>query len=204
MEPMNPDADFMEIRRRLEAARATVAHWENIMAENRIAYSNMGLTYGSVLNHEYYNEMNGYVPLADAEFGDLPPLLEAPDARDGISSLVEHDASKGKGREADNEAGKENGGGRGRRRGKRRTRDKGKGKARANPYPDPRERVHLRTSLGLGLQPFFPSYLSNIGGCTDDAMADLLTRLRNRSLLVPNDHSAGDPSGCGVPHHQDD
>jgi hypothetical protein len=215
---------YMEVLRRLEEARAEIVryemearakteHLEMVLAESGLNHSDMEMNYDLLFGPEYYglssraslyNELDDEVRFVDAELSDVTPLLEPSEGLggiDAISSCPEDATSKGKGREVDNETGKENK--EGRTMGK--AKDKGKGKARASPYPDLRERLHLRTTtLGLGLPPLFPSYLTNTGDCTDDAMPNLLAGLRTRSFPFPADHFSGDPSGCGVPHHDDD
>jgi hypothetical protein len=217
----------MEVLRRMQEARdeaecramearAKLEHLEAILAESD-AYSDFDMNYDSLIPPpEYYGFSSGADPYneidrvlrfadADSEFSDIPPLLEPAEdlgGMDGISSVPEDATSKGKGRQVEDEAGQAVAEGRALDKGKGKSRDKGKGKARASPYPDSRERLHLRTSLsGLGLLSLFPSYLMNAGGCTDDAMPDLLPGLRGHPNPFPADHFSGDPSGCGVPHH---
>jgi hypothetical protein len=184
-----------------------------MMNEDDLSYSDLGLDhapgYGLLerygFSSEAYNEIDE-AQFIDAGLGDLPPLLEPSEAlgeMDAISTSA-HAAGKGKGREVDVEAGTENREGMTRDKGKGRPRDKGKGKARASPYPDYHERLLRRTSSGLGLPPLIPSYITSIGGCTDDAMGDLLAGLRPGPSFLPDNHFPGDPSGCGVPHHDDD
>lgn len=203
-----------EAARRAMEARAKLEYLEAIMAESD-AYPDFDMNYHSLIPPpEYYgfsseadpyNEIDSVLRFADAEFSDIPPLLEPAEdlgGMNGISSVPEYAANKGKGRQVEDEAGKEIAEGRTLDKGKGKSRDRGK--TRASPYPDSRERLHLRTSLsGLGLPSLFPSYLMNVGGCTEDAMPDLLTGLHNRPIPFPAGHFSGDPSGCGVPHHDD-
>jgi hypothetical protein len=207
---------YLALLQETAAAEAEVARLTAIVNESDFNYSDLGMDYASGLGLERYElgsqAYSPYVgiyethPSLDAEFDDLPSLLEpleAPDVMDVVSTLPEASNDKGKGREVENEAETENRDGRARDPA-RRAKEKGKGKARASPYPDPRDRLlHLRSSLGMPLLPLFPGYLTNIGGCTDDAMGDL-TEFRTSPLLLPDNHFAGDPSRCGVPHHDDD
>jgi hypothetical protein len=147
-----------------------------------------------------YNERVGDFHFLDAQFSDLPPLLEPAYScdMDTIFSFLEGAAGSGKGKEDHVE--KENVEARALEKGKGKARDKGK--ARASPYP--RERSHLRAAAGIDWRSLFSgSFPTNTGSYSNDTTSNLLTQFRNHPLLFSEGHFAGDPSGCGVPHHDD-
>jgi len=198
--------DPLYLQRRLAETTGEIRRLEMAFTERGFDYSNLSTDY-SGLDLEYYeldseddlqSELDVGVPFDDAELSDMPPLLEPAEALGGmnvISSFPQRATRKGKGKEVDNEI-KD---GEGKKLDKGKARDKGKGKARASPYF--RDRPHLR----MALQPLCSdSYLANIGGYPDEAMADLLTRFHTPPLFFPDFRfPGGDPSGCGVAHHDD-
>jgi hypothetical protein len=213
------NTDYMETMQRLAETRAKVAQLEMVMSQHGgVNYSDLDLDhnfgglsgYGGLSAGDFvYDEADDEISGIDIDPDDtVPPSLEPAGDMSGIgvvSSTTSGVASNGKGRVIDNEAGKENMQERVLDKGKGRARDRGKSKAtsRGNPYL--RSTPHLRTLLGLDLPSLFPRYLTNVPGCTDEAMSDLLSGFRNtHPSLFPDDRIPGDPSGCGVPHHDDD
>lgn len=212
----------MQTMQRLAETKTEIARLERFMAEAErgVSHSDLGL------NHHFwghsggdglspggflYDEADGEISGIDVELDDtVPPLLEPTEAMSGIeviSSTTRGVAGSGKGKVTDNETGKENMQGRVLDKGKAKATDKGKSKPTSRGSPYLRSTPHLRTSLGLDLPSLFPPYLINVPGCNDEAMTDLLSGLRHgstRLALFPDDRFPGDPSGCGVPHHDDD
>jgi hypothetical protein len=164
-------------------------------------YSEFGMDYTALRRQHWFSsvdapcsELDGDFHFLDAEFSDLPPLLEPAYIPSVIPSFLEGAVGKEKGQEDYVENENENGEGRALEKGKGRA--KGKGKARISPYP--RERPHLRAEW----QPLFAgSFLMNTGACSNITTSNMLAEFRNHPLLFSEGHFSGDPSGCGVPHH---
>ena len=180
----DPLSQYLLAVRAVHAAQARLRCLEMIGEQRGFGLAN---TYSSGLGFDPTETLElspedtwlGGLSCSESEPVDLPPLIDySMDVEKGVGAALDR-VDKGKGKAVDKARGKE------------------KGKERGKPYFRQRPPLHMKYE---STDP--DTYLAGRPSLfTDDAMAELLAVFRGRSAMVGG--FSGDPSGSGVPHHDD-